>query len=657
MPAPTACGRYAVLLATGRTKEIRHLRPGDAVYGTVRRGAYRRYVRTEVLDHWMVRKPAYRVSLEDGTELITSADHRFLTGRGWKHVTGTEQGPLQRPHLTLNSKLMGTGAFARAAARDAGVQARLPVRHDPRRWPPTDARLSAAERPVVAEQPVSPGADRLRGAGSRSELPRRAEGRDHGASGSWPPPTGIARCTRYEPASRPRSSAIERSHRVAGPHVAGVVQGLPRRDLRCRGLLQPRRPPDLERRSDDNRLDHVLLPPARLALRCGACARGHVDGARPRRPRAAPALLPPDRPGDHAQALDRGPRGEVAEPPEGREHRAARHGAPALRHHDRHRRLHRQRRGEPQLLRAADARVPRLRRGPRLREGDRRQGQRARGPARGARAAVVEARARRAGDEHRPVPVGRGPLQADARDLGGAARRVEPVLDPDEVSAAAARPRPDARDRRADARSARACRCRRSTRRPGARASRTRRIRGRGWRRSGELNRGRDPDGHPDRAADAGHQRRARADRADHRARDRGGRGLDRGPDAVPARLGARDLLRLAALLPARPGAALRAPLRARRVRAGARAAGDRARRRHAARAPRADRARRASSIAAARRPAALGRRHAGRRCARSGSSEAAASQPSSAPSTASATTATAAASTSASAIAAVTAV
>jgi DNA repair photolyase len=65
-----------------------------------------------VLDHWMVRKPAYRVSLEDGTELITSGDHRFLTGRGWKHVIGAEQGRWQRPHLTLNSKLMGTGAFA-----------------------------------------------------------------------------------------------------------------------------------------------------------------------------------------------------------------------------------------------------------------------------------------------------------------------------------------------------------------------------------------------------------------------------------------------------------------------------------------------------------------------------------------------------------------
>ena len=33
-------------------------------------------------------KPAYRVTLEDGTELIASGDHRFLTRRGWKHVTG-----------------------------------------------------------------------------------------------------------------------------------------------------------------------------------------------------------------------------------------------------------------------------------------------------------------------------------------------------------------------------------------------------------------------------------------------------------------------------------------------------------------------------------------------------------------------------------------
>ena len=107
-----AGGDTAMLMADGQTRELRHIRPGNEIYGTVRRGAYRRYAITKVLDHWMVRKPAYRVTLENGTELITSADHRFLTNRGWKHVIGAEQGPLQRPHLTLNSKLMGTGAFA-----------------------------------------------------------------------------------------------------------------------------------------------------------------------------------------------------------------------------------------------------------------------------------------------------------------------------------------------------------------------------------------------------------------------------------------------------------------------------------------------------------------------------------------------------------------
>jgi DNA repair photolyase len=105
-------GDTPLLMGDGRTKPIRHVRPGDQIYGTVRRGMYRRYVRTTVLDQWMVRKPAYRVTLENGTELITSADHRFLTRRGWRYVLGAEQGPLQRPHLTSNSKLMGTGAFA-----------------------------------------------------------------------------------------------------------------------------------------------------------------------------------------------------------------------------------------------------------------------------------------------------------------------------------------------------------------------------------------------------------------------------------------------------------------------------------------------------------------------------------------------------------------
>src|SRR6516164_3861979 len=102
-----------ILMADGHTKPLSDVKEGDRIYGTIRRGVYRRYVPTTVLAHWQTVKPAYRVTLEDGTQLIASGDHRFLTGRGWKHVTGTESGgPLQRPHLTVNNKLMGVGAFA-----------------------------------------------------------------------------------------------------------------------------------------------------------------------------------------------------------------------------------------------------------------------------------------------------------------------------------------------------------------------------------------------------------------------------------------------------------------------------------------------------------------------------------------------------------------
>jgi DNA repair photolyase len=105
-------GETPILMADGRTRPISEVRAGDRVYGTERRGRYRRYAITEVLDHWSTIRPAYRVTLEDGTELINSGDHRFLTGRGWKHVTGADRGPLCRPHLTVKNELLGTGQFA-----------------------------------------------------------------------------------------------------------------------------------------------------------------------------------------------------------------------------------------------------------------------------------------------------------------------------------------------------------------------------------------------------------------------------------------------------------------------------------------------------------------------------------------------------------------
>jgi DNA repair photolyase len=104
-------GETSVLMGDGSVKPLAALRVGDEIYGTEKRNHYRYYVKTRVLAHWETRKPAYRVRSADGTELVTSADHRFLTERGWKFVE-RGNGPHQRPYLTLNNTLMGFGAVA-----------------------------------------------------------------------------------------------------------------------------------------------------------------------------------------------------------------------------------------------------------------------------------------------------------------------------------------------------------------------------------------------------------------------------------------------------------------------------------------------------------------------------------------------------------------
>lgn len=112
-------GGTPILAADGRTRRLADLKVGDEIYGTVKRDRYRRYVKTEVLDHWSSVKPAYRTTLADGTRLITSGDHRLLTEqRGWKYVTGAMCGRGQRPHLTTGNSLLGTGGFAEAPVRD-----------------------------------------------------------------------------------------------------------------------------------------------------------------------------------------------------------------------------------------------------------------------------------------------------------------------------------------------------------------------------------------------------------------------------------------------------------------------------------------------------------------------------------------------------------
>jgi len=124
-------GDTAVLMADGRPRRISELRVGDEIYGTRRIGLYRRYVKSMVLAHWSSIKPAFRTTLEDGTKLVTSGDHRFLSNLGWRFVTAAGHGEPRRPHLTTSHKLVGTGAFAANADRRCRLPTWLSVRDDP----------------------------------------------------------------------------------------------------------------------------------------------------------------------------------------------------------------------------------------------------------------------------------------------------------------------------------------------------------------------------------------------------------------------------------------------------------------------------------------------------------------------------------------------
>ena len=115
-------GDTPILLATGRTKPVAEVRPGDEIYGTAMSGLSRRYVTTVVSDHWSAVKPAYRVALESGAQLVTSADHRFLTAEGWRHVADPGENPGQASALTPGVRLVGTGKFPEAPLPDEGYR-------------------------------------------------------------------------------------------------------------------------------------------------------------------------------------------------------------------------------------------------------------------------------------------------------------------------------------------------------------------------------------------------------------------------------------------------------------------------------------------------------------------------------------------------------
>ena len=209
-------GDTPVLLADGRTRAIADLRPGDRIYGTVRSGRTAATRRPRCSTTGRRSSPRIGVMLEDGTELVASGDHRFLTRRGWKHVSAREHGADRRPHLTLNDHCSGRAASPRPPARTPTTGAAISagwsvatrtsartVRTSQRRSRSTShgsvsrsptTRRSSARSCYLAESGL--GDDRVRvrgGAGDTSarcaRIARRAprgRGRDPHRSSRWP---------------------------------------------------------------------------------------------------------------------------------------------------------------------------------------------------------------------------------------------------------------------------------------------------------------------------------------------------------------------------------------------------------------------------------------------------------------------------------------
>ena len=106
-------GDTPILMADRHHRSLRELRVGDEIIGTRVEAGYRRFGPTRVLAHWSSTRPACRLSLDDGTAIIASADHRFLTERGWVALG----------ELTVTDALRGERSVLRVRAVEAlGVE-------------------------------------------------------------------------------------------------------------------------------------------------------------------------------------------------------------------------------------------------------------------------------------------------------------------------------------------------------------------------------------------------------------------------------------------------------------------------------------------------------------------------------------------------------
>lgn len=95
-----------ILMADLSLRKIKDINIGDKIIGISEViNKYRRIKEATVTNKWESLKDAYEITLEDGTKIVCSEDHRWLTTRGWKYTIGKMSGQNRRPYLTMNNRI------------------------------------------------------------------------------------------------------------------------------------------------------------------------------------------------------------------------------------------------------------------------------------------------------------------------------------------------------------------------------------------------------------------------------------------------------------------------------------------------------------------------------------------------------------------------
>ena len=102
-------GETLITMSDFSTKLLKDIEIGDKIIGVeiAENSGYKEFTIATVENKWTVEKKSYKITLENGIELICSENHRWLSTRGWKYTIGEMTGKNRRPYLTTNNLLLG----------------------------------------------------------------------------------------------------------------------------------------------------------------------------------------------------------------------------------------------------------------------------------------------------------------------------------------------------------------------------------------------------------------------------------------------------------------------------------------------------------------------------------------------------------------------